>query len=402
MTHSSHEFSNANATAAACRSVSQSRVCRDDTESSIGVDSVTAEALHNNTLENVLTLANAPIAETVNMASRVAVPTTERSESHVAARHRTIRRVCRVLAKLDRVFGDRVKSGFGVLMYHRCCPIPDGVSPPTMNVTPEQLEEQLGGLQSRGFVFRSLPDVVDDLIAGKSVDRKTVVVTFDDGFAGVHKYALPVLESLKVPASVFVCTGMLGRVGPMPFDPWGASVAGQVNDPCYRSLTVSECDDLLETGLIDIGAHTHSHADFRGRPDDLYDDLSRCVATLRQHFNIERPTFAFPFGTPSLGYTNDQLVRAAKLAGLQCGVTSESKINSLNDDVFRLGRLNVFHWDTAESLQPRLHGWYSWLPRLSALARKLLYAESRDDQQLTRKSPVDVEQSPQHATEVSS
>lgn len=331
-------------------------------------------------LEHALRLADVPVEATVCMATPVRVPQTEASERGVATRHKMIERISRGLVMLDRVMGDRVREGFGILMYHRCCPVPDGVAEPTLNVTPDQLASQLAGLQERGFQFRSLPSVLSDLEAARPIHRKTVVVTFDDGFAGVHRYALPVLQRLKIPASVFVCTGMLGRQGPMPFDPWGRDYCNEVGPDCIRSLSISECEELIESGLIDLGSHTHSHADFRGRPGDLFEDLWRGAETLQRRFNISNPTFAFPFGTPSLGYADDGLIRAAQLAGMRCGLTTESRINSASDDPFGLGRLNVFNWDTADTLQARLHGWYSWLPRISGAMRRLRFRTQQTDE----------------------
>lgn len=303
-------------------------------------------------------------------AKPVPVPTTERNRWRVSARHSCIRLASHGLAVADRIFGDRVRDGFGVLMYHRCCPNPDGVARPTLNVTPERFEEQLAGLIDRGCLFRSLPSVIGDIAEGRPVARETVVVTFDDGFAGVHEFALPVLKKLSVPASVFVCTALLGKPGPMPFDPWGRAHAGRVPESCFRSLSLRECSEMLDSGLIDLGAHTHTHDDFRGRPDDLYNDMTRCVMELRTRFNIEDPTFAFPFGTPSLGFASDEMTRAVRMVGMSCALTSESRINRTTDDPFSLGRLNVFDWDTAATIQARLHGWYSWLPKLSAKFRR--------------------------------
>ena len=300
----------------------------------------------------------------------VDVPATERGRLRVRLRHTLIRQLSRSLVLCDRALGDRVGEGFGVLMYHRCCPAEPAAEPPSLNVTPEALRGQLSGLLERGFVFRPLPEVLGDVEAGRPVPRGTVVVTFDDGFACLAGHAMPVLEELRVPASVFVCTGLIDREEPMPFDPWGGRMAGRVDPACYRSLNAREVRGMLDSGLIDIGAHTHGHDDFRGRPRDLREDLGRCARTLAARFDVRNPTFAFPFGTPSLGFADDALAGAARAAGMRCALTSESRIVRPSDDPFAWGRLNVFEWDTAATLQARLHGWYSWMPRLWAGVRR--------------------------------
>lgn len=306
----------------------------------------------------------------------IEVPETEKHSAIVALRHQTIRTVAKTLAGFDRCCGDRVSEGFGVLMYHRCCEEPAGTTPPTMNVTPKHLERQLKGLLERGFHIRPLPAVLEDLERGVAIDRKTVVVTFDDGFAGMHRYVLPVLKRLDITASVFVCTKFIGSDKAMPFDPWGQQHAGRVDDVCYRSVNDRECQELVDSGHFDIGAHTHSHQDFRGRADEFEVDLTQCVREMRERFGIENPTFAFPFGTPSLGFSDTSLADAAKRAGVRCAVTTGPQINNVQTDRFALGRFNVFPWDTAATLQARLHGWYSWLPAVSAAVRSKLRRRS--------------------------
>ena len=300
----------------------------------------------------------------------VPVPTTERSPLRVAARHSVIRTANRGLAVADRVFGDRHPTGFGMLMYHRCCPSARGCDAATLNVPPHVFRCQLQGLLDRGVQFRSLPSVLADCAAGQPVARNTVVVTFDDGFACVARHALPILRELNIPASVFVCTGLIDNAEAMPFDPWGIRMQGRVPAEAYRSVSTREVDGLLDSGLVDVGAHTHSHADFRGRPDDLRDDLSRCVAALSLRWGIERPTFAFPFGTPSLGFADDHLRTAARQAGVSCALSSECRVNVAADDPYHWGRFNVFEWDSAATIQARLHGWYSWMPRVWARMRQ--------------------------------
>lgn len=305
------------------------------------------------------------------------VPETEKHSALVALRLRTIRTVASALAGLDRCFGDRVSEGFGMLMYHRCCERPSNSARPTMNVTPQRLEQQLQGLLDRGFIIRPLPEVISDLERGLAIDRKTLVVTFDDGFAGMHRYVLPILKRLDITASVFVCTKFIGSNDPMPFDPWGQQHAGLVDDICYRSVNDRECQELVDSGHFDIGAHTHSHEDFRGRPADFEADMTQCVRELQERFGIKNPTFAFPFGTPALGYSDSSLVDAAKRVGIRSALTTAPHVINAQTDRFALGRFNAFQWDTAATLQARLHGWYSWLPAASAAVRSMLRKHPR-------------------------
>jgi peptidoglycan/xylan/chitin deacetylase (PgdA/CDA1 family) len=269
------------------------------------------------------------------------------------------------LARLLRHRGERPsKSSFGMLTYHRIAPIMEGFAPPMHNVPPELFRDQLSGLQRQGFRFVSLHEVLGARERGESLPPHCVVVTFDDGYESVHEHAYPILCELKVPATIFVNTGYLDREEPFPFDAWGQAYAGQVPPESYRPLTTTQCHDLLASGLIDLGAHTHTHADFRGDAAMFRRDMRVCLQHLRDEFGIERPPFAFPYGGPHLGFANESLIAVVRELGLPCAVSTEQTRANLGASPYHWGRFDAFPWDTAETLAGKLLGYYSWAPRL--------------------------------------
>src|SRR5690606_15967920 len=96
--------------------------------------------------------------------------------------------------------------------------------------------------------------------------------------------AFPVLRRLKIPATVFLATAYLDSSRPFPCDDW--SVTGQDDVPAsaWRPLTTNECAEMQQSGLIELGAHTHTHQDFRNRPEALRDDLIQNIAELKDRF----------------------------------------------------------------------------------------------------------------------
>jgi len=252
-----------------------------------------------------------------------------------------------------------VRDAVGILMYHRTSPVPAGLPRPTFNVTPDRLRMQLAGLLDRGYRPWPLRDVLQAMDAGRPIPPKVFVVTFDDGHASNYLGAWPVLKELRVPATIFVATAYLDSTAPFPFDDWSA--AGQSTAPpaAWLPLTAAQCDEMLADGLVDLGSHTHTHQDFRGRPEAFQRDVETSLALLRERFGISQAAFAFPWGRRSRGHAAKELEAAAGRSGALCAVTTESELVRPNSDRFDLGRFTATQTDTPATLAAKIDGCYT-------------------------------------------
>ena len=267
----------------------------------------------------------------------------------------------RMAAGLSTVLGPRERQALGILMYHRVAEPVEGFPRPTWNVPPRRLAEQLAGLLDLGWRPLPLSQVLDNHRHSRPMPRKTFVVTFDDGYENNLTQALPILELLGIPATIFLATAYLDSSVPFPSDDWSAAGDPGVPLETWRPLTSSQCQELAASGLIELGAHTHTHADFRGRPDEFLADICLCRAALRERLGIEQPTFAFPYGTKRDGFSGGALAEAAKSAGLPCALTTEPQLVRPGDDPLDWGRFAAEEHDTAETLAAKLSGWHSLL-----------------------------------------
>jgi peptidoglycan/xylan/chitin deacetylase (PgdA/CDA1 family) len=115
-------------------------------------------------------------------------------------------------------------------------------------VTPRAFERQLVWLLRRGY--RPVPSV--DLFAG---GRRRLYVTFDDAYRDIVN-ALPILERLSLPATVFASTAFAENGRPLDVP----ELADQAAAFPERLATMSwdELRGLAERGY-EIGSHTVSH-----------------------------------------------------------------------------------------------------------------------------------------------
>jgi peptidoglycan/xylan/chitin deacetylase (PgdA/CDA1 family) len=239
-------------------------------------------------------------------------------------------------------------------MYHRVSEKFAGVEAPTNNVTPKRFRMQLEGLLARGFEPWPLQRLLAASAAGEPIPRGAIAVTFDDGYENNLHSALPVLEDLRVPATIFLATAFLDTHRAMSSDNWSCAGSDRVPATSWRALNTGQCRQLLDSGWIELGAHTHTHRFFLGRADEFRRDLTTNVEILRERFGIEHPSFAFPFGM-----TSSELVDAARAVGVCCALTTRSDRVRPGDDPYAWGRFSADDSDTPATLAAKLRGWYA-------------------------------------------
>lgn len=267
------------------------------------------------------------------------------------------RLILRGAALLQSLFGCRGRDRFGILMYHRLAECIPGVPEPTWNVTPQRFEEQLGGLLSRGFEAWPLRKVLEFHQNHQPIPRRAFVVTFDDGYECVYSQAFPILQKLNISATIFLSTAYLDSNEPFPCDDWLATGDPNVPPDSWRPLRTHQCREMQASGLIELAAHTHSHDDFRQRPEDLQLDLQRNGRELQDRFGITKPTFAFPFGVERDGFAGGVMSEVAREAEMRCALSTEPDLVLCDQDPFSWGRFPAEQHDTAATLAAKLGGW---------------------------------------------
>ena len=171
-------------------------------------------------------------------------------------------------------------------------------------VTPERLEAQVSLLLARGW----RPTTFDEAVNAPRW-RKTLAVTFDDGYRSVAEHAYPVLERLGVPATVFVPTALVGWPGPLQWD----GIESWLGTPWERELVPMDWDELrwLSHRGWEIGSHTCSHPHLPEEDDAVLEfELGRSRETLEEHMGAPCRSLAYPYGD-----VDRRVVEATRRAG---------------------------------------------------------------------------------------
>ncbi|RLK51653.1 polysaccharide deacetylase [Alkalispirillum mobile] len=283
------------------------------------------------------------------------------------------------------------RGRLSILIYHRVLPEPD----PLLSGDPDaarfrwQME-----LLARHFNPLPLPEAVQRLREG-TLPPRAACVTFDDGYADNAEVALPILQSVGVPATFFIAVGYLngGRMfndtlietvrrlpaGEVDLTPEGLgrravatdsdrvalckALIGQFKyrEPAARNREVEALparlgiqlpedlmmrDDqvrqLADAGM-EIGGHTVSHPILaRQAPDEARREIGGGREALEKLLGRPVRLFAYPNGRPGKDYAAEH-VAMVRECGYEAAVSTAVGAADPSADPYQLPRFTP--WD---------------------------------------------------------
>jgi peptidoglycan/xylan/chitin deacetylase (PgdA/CDA1 family) len=174
----------------------------------------------------------------------------------------------------------------------------------------------------RNYHVVSLGEILDFLERKRRLPRKSVAITFDDGYLDNYVNAYPYLKKYHLPATIFIATAYVQKT--------------MLLDNVYLPmLSWNEIVEMIHDN-IDIGAHTASHPDL-----SRMDIHSAKRQILESKIEIEKRIrrkvdyFAYPFGR----YENN-VVNLIRCLGFRCAFGGEGVIQK-DADIFVIHRVEV-------------------------------------------------------------
>jgi peptidoglycan/xylan/chitin deacetylase (PgdA/CDA1 family) len=126
-------------------------------------------------------------------------------------------------------------------------------------------DAQVAYLVSRHRVV-GIGEVVAAMRTGRSLDRRTVAITFDDGYEDNYRKAFPILKRHGAPAAFYVTTGSIGDARPL----WTVELRRAVMRARKPALDLS----FREAGPLDVSTDDARETAVR----ELAGRLKRCPA----------------------------------------------------------------------------------------------------------------------------
>lgn len=271
--------------------------------------------------------------------------------------HREAARVTGSPKALKAEFGMRLP----VLAYHHVGPPKPGTYP-DLTVSAGRFERHIKWLYKMGYRSISPTDWLHWCREGNGLPQKPVLLTFDDAFADIAEYALPVLQRYGFGATVFVVTGHIGKT-----NAWDEARGSAI----HPLMTAEQLRYWAAEG-IEFGAHSRTHPDLATVPAAVAEEeLLRSRDELEALLGRRVTVFAYPYGR-----CNEAVCDLAR-KNFELAFTTEEGLNDLTTNPFRLRRTCVGCRDSVANLECLLRWGTRPLPHVRAklrLRQRLRYA----------------------------
>lgn len=191
----------------------------------------------------------------------------------------------------------------------------------------DEFRSQMEFLDRCGFITITFEDYLLFLEGELHLPKKPIILSFDDGFADIHKYAFPILKEFGMRAVLFIMGDRKLKT-----NNWDAP-SGVLQLPLLADYQIIEMHDAG----FEIGSHalTHSMLTTISR-DKAWEEISRSRMLLEIFLNAQVKSFAYPFGS-----VDPTLKILVKEAGYKIGCGTYSGPLVLGNDHYEVRRILI-------------------------------------------------------------
>ena len=197
--------------------------------------------------------------------------------------------------------------------------------------------EQMNYLKREGYRVVSLAEFVEWLHLKRQLPRKSVVLTFDDGYQSFREHAYPVLKKLGFPATLFVYTDYVGA--------------------SRNALSWEQLKALAAEGF-DVQAHSKTHGDLRRAPGEtdaqyakrMQAELAEPPRLFQRQLGQGVQFLAYPYGR-----VDDDLLTRVREQGYAAAFTVRRESNPSFARPLRISRSQIYSEMTLEQFARNLN-----------------------------------------------
>jgi len=223
-----------------------------------------------------------------------------------------------------------------ILMYHQVESVSIGSR---FCCTQAAFAAQMHWLRQSGKPVVELATVVQAARGKKQIPDGAVAVTFDDGYAGFYRDALPILQQENIPATLFAVAGKPGG-----WNDWMPESSER-----RPLMTEAQLRQLPEQDIT-VGSHSLTHARLPELDDaaltrELEDSRARLADTLGRTVDL----LAYPHGL-----YDDRVIAFAREAGYIGACSTRSGFNADDVEPLALRRIDIYGTDSLGDFRRKL------------------------------------------------
>jgi peptidoglycan/xylan/chitin deacetylase (PgdA/CDA1 family) len=226
----------------------------------------------------------------------------------------------------------RRKCELPIVYYHDVTA--DGLGGGTSRTDCSKFKKQMEYLKNRDFRTFTFHDLPKDFVR---TETRQVLIAFDDGFRSCFDVVYPIMSLLKMKFNIFIAT---------------KNVEAGKND----YMNWSQIKVLHDSGIVGIGAHTHTHIDARKISEESYFlEIEYSNLLLKNCIGNEIDDFCFPYG-----YYDDEIVELLdRKKTYKRLYTSDSRPPQKRNHCLVKGRIAVSNEDRWITLIGKASGCYN-------------------------------------------
>lgn len=226
------------------------------------------------------------------------------------------------------------KASVPILMYHciekEIDQATGKIKPNELKVPPELFREQMSYLKDNGFTTITLQELYKFMESNEQIPEKSIVITFDDGYADNYTNAFPILKEFGFTATVFVITDYVDKNG--------------------YYLNSQQLKEMYDGG-IDIEPHTVNHPKLNEKSYDIQlNELKASKDFIEKLLSKKAEFTAYPYGK----YNNNTL-KAAKEAGYKMGILMGGGWANKSNGLMFVRRVYISALKDMESFKDRVN-----------------------------------------------
>jgi len=218
-----------------------------------------------------------------------------------------------------------------ILVYHNISAQEKG----KLSIASRTFDAQIKQLHAEGFQALSLADFMAFTTGRRQLPRRSVLLTFDDGYKSFIQYARPILKDYGFGATLFVYSDFLG----------GGS-----------ALSWQDLRTLTEQGY-DVQAHSKTHGNLRrkeGESEAAYAkrieaELAFPQTLFKKHLGHPSEALAYPFGE-----MDDELIPYVAKYGYTVAFTVRRQSNAAFVSPLKISRSQIYADMTAKDFTKNL------------------------------------------------